>query len=44
MLAAEDEVVAEVFVAYGGVFGQLFAGALEQDFALKQQVGPVGDA
>ena len=35
VLAAEDEVVAEVFVADSGVLGELFAGALEQDFALK---------
>ena len=44
VLAAEDEVVAQVLVAYGRVVGQLLASALEQDLALKQQVGPVGDA
>ena len=44
MLAAEDEVVAEVLVADGGVLGQFLAGALEKDFAFEQQVSPVGDA
>ena len=44
VLAAEDEVVAKVLVTHCRVFGQFFAGALEQDFALKQQIGPVSDA
>ena len=44
VLSPEDEVVAEVLVADGGVLGQFLAGALEEDLALEQQVGPVGDA
>ena len=44
MLAAEDEVVAKVLVTHGGVLGKFLTRALEQDFALKQQIGPVGDA
>ena len=37
VLAAEDEVVAQVLVAYGRVVGQLLACALEQDLALKHR-------
>ena len=44
VLAAEDEVVAEVFVADSGVLGEFLAGALEKDFSLEQQIGPVGNA
>lgn len=44
VLPPEDEIVAQVLVANGRVLGQFLAGALEQDLALKQQVGPVGDA
>ena len=44
MLPPEDEVMAQVLVADGRVVGELLAGALEQDLALEQQIGPVGDA
>ena len=44
VLPSEDEVVAEVLVADGGVLGKFLAGALEKDLALEQQVGPVSDA
>ena len=43
-LAVEDEVAAEVFFADDGVLGKFFGCALEEDFALKEEVGSVGDA
>ena len=44
ILLLELETLAEVFLPYYGVDGKLLGGTLEQDAALKQQVGAVCDA
>ena len=44
LLATEYEAATEVFLAYNGIVGQLLRCALEENFALKQQISAVGDA